>query len=206
MDQALLYPELWTYLPFGPFKDASDFVTNLIESRIRLNPGYILFTIFDKTKPGTDGHPGAIAGTLGLINSSEANLSTEIGCIIILPPFQKTHIASNAVGLLLQYALNLPSQQAGALGLRRVFWQANVLNKPSIRLAERMGFKLERILRWDRVLPKGKEAAGAGNGKELREGDPRRECVGRDTAMLSHCWDDWEDSGREKVEVIMKRV
>ncbi|PPQ69008.1 hypothetical protein CVT26_001942, partial [Gymnopilus dilepis] len=113
IDQALLHPEIWTYLPFGPYKDADDYVANLIETRVRPNPGYVLFTIFDKTKPSLEcvNFPGAIAGTLGLINSSAPNLSTEIGCIIILPAFQRTHVASNAVGLLLQYALNLPNQQ-----------------------------------------------------------------------------------------------
>ncbi|KDR72832.1 hypothetical protein GALMADRAFT_125640 [Galerina marginata CBS 339.88] len=205
MHQALLYPEIFTYLPFGPFNDAEDFVANLFETRIHPDPGYILFVIYDKTKPAasSSSDPGALAGLLGLINSSAVNLSTEIGCIMIFPPFQRTHLASNAIGILLQYALNLPARQPGALGLRRVFWQANVLNKPSVRLAERMGFKLEGILRWDRVLPKGKDA---GNGKELREGDPRMECVGRDTAMLGHCWDDWESGGRENVEATMRRI
>ena len=66
-----------------------------------------------------------------------------------------------------------------------------------------MQFKLEGTLRWDRVLPANKVA---GNGKKLREGDPRSESIGRDTVMLGLCWDDWEEGARDKVEEIMKRT
>jgi len=168
----------------------------------------MLFLLIDKTKPasttvGLEGEDGTVAGHLAYINSSVFNLSTEIGYICTLPPFQRTHVTSNAVGLMMHYALDLPEK--GGLGLRRVFWQANELNKPSRRLAERMGFKFEGILRWDRVLPPHKKAYGIG--KEVREGDPRgKDWVGRHTAMLGHCWDDWEEGGKEQVDAIMARV
>ena len=184
-----------------------DFLTNLIEPRIRRDPGYVLFVVFDKTKPAcSSDHPGSLAGLIGFLNSSAPNLLTEIGFVIILPPFQRTHVSSNAIGILLKFALNLPSQQPGALGLRRVVWQANALNNASVRAAERMGFKLEGILRWERVLPASKSAVGAGNGKDIRDGDPRKGCLGRDTARLSLCWDDWEGGAREEVEKMMQRT
>jgi RimJ/RimL family protein N-acetyltransferase len=168
----------------------------------------LLFLLIDKTKPasttvGLEGDEGAVAGHLTYINSSAYNLSTEIGYICVLPPFQRTHVTSNAVGLMMQYALNCPEQ--GGLGLRRVFWQANELNQPSRRLAERMRFRFEGILRWDRVLPPHKKAFGVG--VNAREGDPRgKDYGGRHTAMYGHCWDDWEDGGREMVEAIMART
>jgi hypothetical protein len=59
---------------------------------------------------------------------------------------------------------------------------------------------MEGILKWDRVLPEGK----IGNGKKEREGDVRKGCPGRDTAMLSICWDDWEVQ-RDLVKQIMDR-
>jgi RimJ/RimL family protein N-acetyltransferase len=121
---------------------------------------------------------------------------------MILPSFQRTHVTSNAVGLLLHYALDLPVD--GGLGLRRAVWQANVFNEASVRSAERMGFKLEAVLRWDRVLPIDKDDAR--NKKGERNGDPRAGCVGRDTAMLSICWDDWESGGKEHVDSIMDRL
>ncbi|KAJ3513937.1 hypothetical protein NLJ89_g2665 [Agrocybe chaxingu] len=214
MSQTLLYPEVFTFLPFGPFAGIEDFMTNFIQAYFEKDPGFILFTIFDKTRPApAEEHPGAIAGIIGLVNSSAQNLHTEIGGVIILPPFQRTHVASSAVGLLLHYCLDLPNSssppvdgpvtiEGGApLGLRRVCWQANARNKASIGLAERMGFKMEAILRWDRVLSPGKQ----GNACALREGDPREGCPGRDTALLSLCWDDWEQE-RTKVDVIIRRV
>lgn len=208
------HPELYTHLPFGPFPSAANFVDQLIEGRIQRDPALILFAVIDKTRAaaasGND-NEGALAGTIGFLNTSAANLCTEIGFVITLPPFQRTHVTSNAVGLLLQYALDLPSpaegalplgrekQGGGGLGLRRVQWQANSLNLSSIRAAERMGFKHEAVLRWDRVLREGREMGKVGNGREVA-GD-----IGRDSVMLSLCWDDWEDGGREKVLSIMKR-
>lgn len=158
----------------------------------------------DKTRPssGPEAPEGALAGALGYINSVPHNLVTEIGAVVIYPPFQRTHVASNAVGLLLQYALRLPEE--GGLGLRRVVWQANHLNTASVGLAKRLGFQMEGTLRWDRALPRGKDLAT--NGKGIRQGDPKPECVGRDTAVLGLCWDDWEGGAKDRVESEMARI
>lgn len=146
---------------------------------------------------------------IGLLNASPENLSFEVGHLTILPAFQRTHVSSNAVGLLLHWALDLPSTGAnhtsvsGGLGLRRVCWSANTQNTRSIALAERLGLKLEAIMRWERVLPAERVAFAK---KELREGDPRRESPGRDTARLAICWDDWVNGGRVRVDKVMQRV
>jgi RimJ/RimL family protein N-acetyltransferase len=106
---------------------------------------------------------------------------TLIAFVITLPPFQRTHVTTNAIGLLLMYALDLPPY---GLGLRRVQWQANRLDTKSIGIAQKFGFKLEAILRWDgRVLPASKASVVDGGGE--REGDPRPGTVGRDTAVLA---------------------
>ncbi|KAH7925793.1 acyl-CoA N-acyltransferase [Leucogyrophana mollusca] len=191
------HQELWQFLPFGPFSDTTSLLKELIEGRIQPDPAIVLFAIIDKTRPPSE---SPLAGVLGYLNTSQANLSTEIGFVIVLPPFQRTHVTTNAVGLLMLYALDLPSQ--GGLGLRRLQWQANVLNTKSVRTAERMGFKREGTLRWERVLPGGRGKMH--NGIPLREGDPRPGTLGRDTAMLALCWDDWETE-REKVIAIMER-
>jgi RimJ/RimL family protein N-acetyltransferase len=215
---------MFTYLPFGPFESESDF-QDLIETRVEPNPGYILFSVWDKTTVSTARIPtvaevkdGALAGIIGLLNASADALATEIGFVMILPPFHRTHVASNATGLLLHYALEInpysfPAEQESPadifkltnghpLGLRRVFWQTNAHNVASKRLAERMGFKFEATLRWDRLLA----AEKPGNGVSVRNSDPKPHFVGRTTDMLSLCWDDWEGEVRERVQQIMMRI
>ncbi|KAK7468447.1 hypothetical protein VKT23_002960 [Stygiomarasmius scandens] len=191
---------LWSYLTFGPFTTCSDFLEVVWEKRVLARNGETMFVIFDKTKTKEDGTP-PIAGLMGYLDTSAWDLCTEIGFVIIFPPFQRSHVASNAVGLLMHYALDLPEN--GGLGLRRVQWQANVMNAGSIRLAERMGFQMEATLRWAKVLPLGKEIGS--NGCAERRGDPRAGYVGRDSAQLVVCWDDWENGLREKVDQVMAR-
>ena len=190
-------PYLYDYLPYGPFQTLDDFHKRFLDSRIRDDTGSVLFAVYNK-----NGKSDTLAGCMAYLNSSAPHLAAEIGHIITFPAFQRTHVTSNAVGLLLHYALDPPS--AGGLGLRRVFWQANALNEKSVRAALRMDFQWEAILRWDRVLPLGKEKAG--NKKGERNGDPRSGCVGRDTAMLSLCWDDWQGGARQRVDDTMART
>ena len=72
------------------------------------------------------------------------------------------------------------------------------MNRPSVAAAERMGMRMEGTLRWNFVLPEGKE------GNASRVDDPYKG-VGRDSVLLSLCWDDWENGSREKVREIMAR-
>ena len=190
-------PHLYDYLPYGPFQTLEEFHKKFYDSRIRDDTGSVLFAVYNK-----HGKREILAGSLAYLNSSAPHLAVEIGHIVTFPAFQRTHVTSNAVGLLMHYALDPPS--AGGLGLRRVFWQANALNDKSVRAAQRMGFQWEGILRWDRVLPLGKEKAG--NKKGERSEDPRPGHVGRDTAMLSLCWDDWEGGSRQRVDDVMART
>ena len=134
---------------------------------------------------------------IGYLNSEPENLSTEIGFIFILPPFQKAKVASAAVGLMLQYALE--PLEKGGLGLRRVQWQTNSKNTVSRRLAERMGFKFEGILRWQRIFHQGKTKGKCGNGNDLPRNNNNGEDLGRDTVMLAICWDDWQQGSRDNV-------
>ncbi|KAF5326742.1 hypothetical protein D9619_004680 [Psilocybe cf. subviscida] len=207
LSQVNLFPAMFTYLPFGPFKSDSDF-QSWMETRVQHDPGCILFCVWDKTTTvpaaAMQVEDGAFAGIIGLLNSSTDTLATEIGFVMVLPPFHHTHVASNATGLLLHYALEIsvapPSAQeestvdifkltnGSPLGLRRVFWQTNARNSASRRLAERMGFEFEATLRWDRVLAADKP----GNG--------------RTTEMFGLCWDDWEGGARERVQQIMRRI
>ncbi|KAI9783931.1 MAG: hypothetical protein M1839_002876 [Geoglossum umbratile] len=187
----------------GPYATEKDFVDQFVEGMVYPNAAMTLYAVIDKTCPTSkEDKDGSLAGMLCYSNSSVANLSTEISFVITLPSFQGSHVASNAVGLLLQYALNPPEKYG--LGLRRVQWQTSSVNATSIRLAEKMGFRREGLLRWDRVFHGGKAKGKAGNDRE----DPRGgngEHLGRDTAIFSLCWDDWEQGGGEKVQAITDR-
>ena len=194
-EQSTDHPELHRWLPIQ--LSGLDEILTAIELRVRRDPTWILFAIIDKARGG------AMAGVIGLINVSSANLSAEIGWAVVFPAFQRTYVTSNAVGLLLRYCLDLPVPGAArpGLGFRRVQWTAHAANRPSRAAAERMGFREEGILRWTWVLPEGME----GNGIALRDGDPLSARPGRHSLMLSLCVDDWESGGREHVEGLIDR-
>ncbi|KAK7047310.1 hypothetical protein VNI00_006541 [Paramarasmius palmivorus] len=190
-------PDLTQHVNIGPFTSPSDLVQNFWEKSIKPNPNYTLFVIYDKIAsqpPSTDENANA-AGFIALSGCSTEHLLAEIG-IVTFKAYQGTHVSSHAVGLLMRYALDLPDQ--GGLGLRRVQWQTNQVNKASVGLALKMGFIKEGVLRWHKVLEPGKEIGH--NGGKVRRGDPQEGCGARDTVILAVCWDDWEDGVRKKVE------
>ncbi|KAG8906504.1 hypothetical protein FRB99_006724, partial [Tulasnella sp. 403] len=197
------HPSLFTYLPYGPLNvnDLPGFY-EWFETRIRGDSGTLMFAIIDRTKPSPSSHPdqgGAFAGVIAYLNTSLSNLSTEIGHLLILPEWQRTFLTTNAVGLLLMHALEVPGH--GGYGLRRVQWQANEQNAPSVKAAKRLGFDMEGIIRWDRILP-ALVPPKPGVSAESREGDPLPSLPGRHTAMLSLCWDRYS---KGDVEVLMNR-
>ena len=126
------------------------------------------------------------------MNADPASLSAEIGLLITAPRFQRTGLMAAAAALLMQFCLAVPAE--GGLGLRRLQWQTHSHNTASAALARRMGFVLEGVIRWQRILPPGK----VGSGRGVRLGDPIPEKEGRDSLMLAVCWDDWEGGVAEK--------
>ena len=191
------HPEIFNYLPFGPFDSKEKLFGLVFAHVIQPNRGHMVFAVYDKV---FESNPTP-AGIIAFIDGSPMNLTVELGFVVAFPRYQRTHLTSNMIGLLLQYCLELPEN--GGLGLRRVQWQANVQNEASIKAALRMGFLHEGVKRWERVVT---AAVGKPNTVEKlpREGDPRRADPGRHTAVLGLCWDDWESGSREKVRELMK--
>ncbi|KAJ3486085.1 hypothetical protein NLI96_g4479 [Meripilus lineatus] len=189
---------VWRFYPF--IHPSFEATFTFFERHIRQNPAWAIFAIIDKTKPDPE-HPefegGSLAGVIGLLDTSTTNLSTEIGHVLVFPEFQKTHVASNAVGVLMKYCLDMPTASPPGLGLRRVSWRAHSKNLASKGLAEKMGFRMEGVIRWHWVLP---EALATDGDKQWREGDPFYGKAGRHTNELSVCWDDWENGVRELVQ------
>ncbi|KAH8980074.1 acyl-CoA N-acyltransferase [Lactarius akahatsu] len=189
-------PELHRWFPLD--LSSLDLLLTEVEVRVRRNPSWILFAIIDKARGG------AMAGVIGLINASPENLSAEIAWVLVFPAFQGTYVTSNAIGIMLQYAFELPSPGPGGrrgLGFRRVQWTAHSANKPSHAAATRMGLKEEGVLHWSWVLHEGAE----GHGIPLRTGDPLSPRPGRHSVLFALCADDWENGGREHVQRLIDR-
>lgn len=159
-------------------------------------PDWVTFAVLDLTKPVDHNRwgKGQLAGSIALINTEAHNFSTEIGFVMIGKEFQRTHVNTNAVGLLLQFCFS-------ELGLRRVQWQANYRNEPSVQAAIKLGFQHEGIIRWQRILPARKQDTG-----EPVERNGKEEVPGRHTAMLGMYWDSWEAGLKDTVAKRMARI
>ncbi|KAJ5603404.1 hypothetical protein N7537_006360 [Penicillium hordei] len=202
------HPEIYTHLPILPSASATELKSRFYSNSTThilsfANPESFAFAIIDKTKPPSPEDPeGELAGTVSFIRTSPTNLCTEIGFIVILPPYQRTHVATNAVGIALQLAFK--STEKGGLGLCRVHWSASTMNLASSRLAQRMGFEKVGIIPWHIRFVKGKIHGKVGNGREIPPGgDP--EDLWRDTLSLTLGWDRWENGAREMVAKAMER-
>jgi RimJ/RimL family protein N-acetyltransferase len=159
-----------------------------------------LYAVLDKVTASEDDRNSIeYAGVISLSATDTLNASTEIG-VIIFPKFQRTHVATNAIGLMLMWTLDPPSSEG--LGLRRVEWRTHAENMASKNVALRMGFELEGILRWHRVFPGGTLSLPL-EGLEKRNGT-KGELPGRHTAIFSIVWEEWDEK-RPRIVVLMER-
>ncbi|KAH8800470.1 acyl-CoA N-acyltransferase [Xylogone sp. PMI_703] len=190
-------PDLFTYVSFPTIETEDDFIK--VYNHVAESQEECLYAIFDKTvAAGKENGRSNFAGIISLNATSRTNAITEIG-VIIFPEFQRTHVATNAIGLLLLWTLDPPS--AGGLGLRRVEWRTHAANTASRRAALRMGFEFEGIARWQRVCPNEKVTLSV-EALEKRNGT-KEELPGRHTAIFSIVWDEWDEK-RPKVLALMQ--
>jgi RimJ/RimL family protein N-acetyltransferase len=192
-------PEVLKYISWPVIDTEADFVRELYQG-ICASAGDCLYAIFDKLKaPGEENTDRNYAGFIALSATNPVNAVTELG-VVIFPAFHRTHVATNAIGLMLLWTLDPPS--SGGLGLRRVEWQTHAENAASRRAALRMGFEFEGIIRWQRVCPR-TEVVLPVEALEKRNGT-KGEVPGRHTAVFSIIWDEWDDK-RPKVVALMER-
>jgi RimJ/RimL family protein N-acetyltransferase len=204
--QSADHPELYANMSFIPFTTTAELKSAFTNPDTILsfsNPASTIFAIIDKTRGRSPEDPeGELAGMVGYINTSKAHLSSEIGAIVVLPNYQRTHVTSNTVGLLLQYGF-APAEEGG-LGLQRIQWFCSAANTASAKVAERMGFEKVGVIPYHMKFPLGKKYGKLGNGKPLPPGsDP--DDVWRDSLYYSLSWDVWEDESREKVKMAISR-
>jgi RimJ/RimL family protein N-acetyltransferase len=199
-------PQVYDWLTYGPFANGAEYVSwykdNIASDTLLLAIILKAGTVSRKDPATgetttTEVADGAFAGLCGLVSQPE-RATIDLGQLLVTR-FQRTFVGTCANALLLHACLDGVAE--GGLGLRRVQWQANASNVPSVNAAKRLGFQWEGIIRWQQVLPMGKIGSeGPTGGWDGREWGP-----GRHTAMLSLCWDDWIGGRREHVDALARR-
>lgn len=134
-------------MAFGPISDLASF-TVVIKDFIA-NPAICAFAILSSSpahlsNKSASGEETAIS-FLTYLNIAPSNQSIEIGSVLFAPTLQRTTIATEAIYLLMKWAL-----EEG--GYARVEWKANAFNEPSRRAALRLGFVFEGVFRKHMVI------------------------------------------------------
>ncbi|WP_043359915.1 GNAT family N-acetyltransferase [Belnapia sp. F-4-1] len=132
-------PESWRWLPFGPFADRAAFAGTL--RFMAVSKGELVWAVCPHD---ADGRPGHAAGWLALLDIRPADAAIELGNIWFPPGLARTRASTEAMFLLIDLAFSL--------GYRRIAWKCNTLNTASCRAAERLGFRLEGVLRAHMVV------------------------------------------------------
>jgi RimJ/RimL family protein N-acetyltransferase len=123
-------PEIWTYMPDGPFGDREGF--RAYADHLGGLPATIPFAIVL-----ADGTPSGIATYLRI---DHANGTAEVGYITYASAMQRTTAATEAMYLMAAHAFDV-------VGVRRYEWKCDSLNQPSMRAAARLGFTFEGVFR-----------------------------------------------------------
>ena len=125
----------WEYLPYGPFASAGEHRSWLRAQAA--GEDRLFFAIVEKPAERA-------AGIATLMSIEPDHGSIEIGHIWLSPGLQRTPAATEALALLMTYALE-------ELSYRRVEWKCNAANDASRRAALRLGYAFEGIFYNHRV-------------------------------------------------------
>ena len=117
----------FAYLRYGPFASESELLELLTELAARPDQP------FWAVRPETS---GVLQGWLSLCDIYPADGAIEIGSIWFSPALQRTRAATEAVFLLMQYAMD-------ELRYQRLVWRCNDANQASMNAAARYGFTPE---------------------------------------------------------------
>jgi RimJ/RimL family protein N-acetyltransferase len=120
---------IWDYLPHGPWSDEASFTAHLQNQAADLDQ--IRFVL----RPESTGRASGMASYMD-IHPRDGVI--EIGGICFAPDLQRTRAATEALFLLLCYALD-------GLRYRRMQWRCNSLNTKSRHAARRLGFRFEGL-------------------------------------------------------------
>ncbi len=129
-------PQLWDYLPYGPFADAEELRGWLAERASSPDP--LFLTIVD---PAT----GRAGGVVSYLRIEPVHACIEIGHIWFGAPLQRTPAATETIYLLARHAFD-------DLGNRRLEWKCDAANARSRRAAARFGFTFEGVFRQHMIV------------------------------------------------------
>lgn len=129
---------LWDYLGYGPFTDLDTYRDWQKQMALADDPAFYAMR---------DAASGLVGGLASFLRIDRPNGVLEIGHIQISPAMQRTRAASEAIMLMIRWAFEA--------GYRRVEWKCNDLNAPSMRAAERYGFRYEGTFR-NHLIVKGR--------------------------------------------------
>lgn len=123
--------DVWTWMPYGPFTDLDQFSTWLKDREASRDPWF--YAIINRKT-------GEACGMGSFMRADAVNGVIEIGHIWFSPALQQTREATEAIYLMIRHAFD-------DLGVRRLEWKCDALNKPSQAAAKRFGFTFEGIFR-----------------------------------------------------------
>ena len=120
----------WTYLPYGPFADISEYVGWMQASCLGDDP--LFYAVIDPQS-------GKAVGVASYLRIDPKNGTIEVGHIKFSPLIQRTRMATESMFLMMKRAFDL--------GYRRYEWKCDALNAPSRAAALRLGFTFEGVFR-----------------------------------------------------------
>jgi RimJ/RimL family protein N-acetyltransferase len=129
-------PDIWTYLPYGPFAGEDEMRAHLVAQSESADP--LFFAVVDAAS-------GAACGVVSYLRIEPAHGCIEIGHIWFGPSLQRTPHATEAIYLLARHAFE-------DLGNRRFEWKCDASNARSRRAAERFGFTFEGVFRQHMIV------------------------------------------------------
>lgn len=121
----------WTYLPNGPYADASAFRAWAEGAEASEDPLHVAVV---------DNATGKAVGTASYLRIDPPVGVIEVGWITFSPLLQRSPASTEAMALMMARVFD-------DLGYRRYEWKCNALNAPSCRAAERLGFTYEGTFR-----------------------------------------------------------
>ena len=130
---------IWDYLATGPWPDEDAYKAVLRQQSASFDPIYYAIRSLETNR---------ICGQTSFLDIHAGDGVIEIGAIWFAPELQRTRGATEALFLMLRYAMD-------DLGYRRMQWRCNSLNARSRHAACRLGFRFEGIF-YNHLIFKGK--------------------------------------------------